>query len=340
MPSSGWDWAAFIYGMGARAYHGVYDRGWRKPVRLPVPVLSVGNLSVGGTGKTPTVLEIARAASAAGTSPAILTRGYGSRGPGGVLRGGVWAGGEPATASEAGDEPLLLSRRLPGIPVVVGRERARGAAELLASGENVDLFLLDDGFQHRALERDLDLVLLDAVHPLGNERLLPRGPLRELPAGLGRAHHLLFVGNAEGELSAAAREVHRKHAPSAGVSRGWVVFDGLSDLQGAAAPVPAEKVWAVAGIARPARFSRLLETAGVAVSEKRWYRDHHPWNAAQVDSLEREAEKEDAVLITTAKDAVRLEGLARSARWRVAHIRMEVEEGWRSWFSGHRPRGA
>lgn len=337
MARQGPGWAAFLYGLGARLFHTAYDRGWRKPARLPVPVLSVGNLTVGGTGKTPVVLEIARAARAEGMSPAILTRGYRSEGPGGVLRGGAWEEGNRATAAEAGDEPLLLSRRLPEIPVVVGRNRAQGAERLLAAGAPVDLFLLDDGFQHRALHRELDLVLLDAARPLGNERLLPRGPLRERPAGLGRARHLLFVGRKGEDLPPAARKVHRKYAPGAALSRGWVAFEGVSELSGNPCDVPSGEVWAVAGIAGPDRFARLLASSGFRVSRRHWFRDHHPFTAAEVHALESEAEAEDVLLVTTSKDAVRLEGKATSPRWRVMHIRVEVEGGWESWFSTHRP---
>ena len=210
--------ASLVYRAVSALHRAGYDRGWRRAERLPVPIVSVGNLEVGGTGKTPAVAALAQAALRAGLRPAILTRGYAGSGRAGVLRNGAWtsggpnaatspdadAGGDAATSSradaaDAGDEPLLLSRALPSVPVVVGKRRAENARALLATGEPIDLFLLDDGFQHRALARDRDLVLLDARRPFANGRLLPAGPLREPPGALRRAHHILLTGAAPDE---------------------------------------------------------------------------------------------------------------------------------------------
>lgn len=328
--------AAALYGAGVRVFHGGYDRGWFRVRSLPVPVVSVGNLTVGGTGKTPAVLALARALRDAGRRPVVLTRGYRGRRASGVLRAGAWEDGATAGAREAGDEPLLLSRTLPSVPVVIGRNRGREAMRFLGSGERVDAFLLDDGFQHRVLDRNRDLVLLDARRPLANGRLLPAGPLREDPRALERADRLLLVTpGPDAAVGPETDRLLRALAPGAARSRVWPVFRGLALLAGGdppsrgAAPsgIPDGPVLAVAGIARPERFRRLLEGAGARVAGTRWFRDHHLFSPAEVKDLETAAAALGAIPVTTAKDAVRLEGRV-SAPWLVAEMALEVEGGW------------
>lgn len=167
---------AGLYGLGARGRRTFYDRGWVRPKHLPCPVLSIGNLVAGGTGKTPLTAFLAQHLRAAGCRVAILSRGYGGRASGiNVVSDGQRIFLKPP---QAGDEACLLAQKLPGIPVVTGADRFQAGLQAWERF-HPDLFLLDDGFQHFQLYRDLDVVLLDAARPFGNGRLLPRGPLRE-----------------------------------------------------------------------------------------------------------------------------------------------------------------
>lgn len=325
--------AAILYRAASALHRAAYDRGWRRVERLPVPVVSVGNLEVGGTGKTPAVAALAEAALRAGRRPAILTRGYGGSGDAGVLRGGSWEGGAIEGHAGAGDEPLLLSRALPTVPVVVGKRRAANARALLAAGEPVDLFLLDDGFQHRGLARDRDLVLVDARRPFANGRLLPAGPLREPPAALRRAHRILATGLAPGEpLEEGTAHLLNRIAPGVPLSRAWIEARGLAPLGDPGARVPllgGLAVHAVAAIARPERFRASLEREGARVEAWSAFRDHHAFTVEEVRGLERAAGERGLALVTTAKDAVRLAPLlAPGSAWWVLRIALVAEEGW------------
>jgi len=179
------------YGAAVRARNRLFDLGALPQQDVGCPVVSVGNLSVGGTGKTPMAIRVAGMLADRGMRPAVLSRGYGGRSAAPVLV--VSDGGRIlAGPDEAGDEPVLIARRLPGVPVLAGAKRAvtgRYARENLGA----DVLVLDDGFQHRWIRRDLDIVLLDSRAPLGNGFLLPRGPLREPPEALGRAGAVVFT---------------------------------------------------------------------------------------------------------------------------------------------------
>ena len=328
-------WTHFLaplYGVGARLYHGAHDRRWLRRDTLSVPVLSVGNLVVGGTGKTPVVVALARTLLAAGRRPAVLTRGHGGNRGRGLLLAGTWETGEAAMARESGDEPLLMSRLLPSVPVVVDKRRERGARKLLAANRAVDIFLLDDGLQYRKLERAQDWVLLDAQRPLGNHRFLPAGSLREPPSALARADHVLFTtSDGATAISEHAEQMVKRYAPGAGTSRALMIFDGLAPVGDGTVPecLAEEDVFAVAGIARPERFLSLLEAEGARVRGSKLFPDHHVFTRAEVADLERRARSSGVALVTTAKDAVRLEGLTSAgARWLVVQVSVEVEQGW------------
>ena len=174
------------------ARNGLYDRGLLRQEKLPCPVVSVGNLTVGGTGKTPTVILLANLLKREGRRPAVLSRGYGGQAkvPVTVVSDGS---GILSHWRETGDEPILIARAAPGVPVLTGPRRlltGRAAIERFGA----DCLILDDAFQHRALARDLDIVLIDAASPFGNGRLLPAGPLREPRTSLLRAHMLIRTG--------------------------------------------------------------------------------------------------------------------------------------------------
>ncbi len=253
---------------------------WERPA--PVPVVCVGNLVVGGAGKTPVALAVAGLARAAGAAPVFLTRGYGGRG-----RGPVRVDPAAHTAADVGDEPLLLAA---AAPTWVAPDRVAGAN---AAGGDGTLIIMDDGFQNPTLKKDLSFVVIDGATGLGNGRVMPAGPLREpVGHGLMRADAVILLGK---DTSGTAARLHTTlpvlHARLAAV---------------AGATLAGRRVFAFAGIGRPAKFFATLAEAGAEVVGERSFADHHPYTAADLVALEEVAAEADATLITTAKDAVRL----------------------------------
>jgi tetraacyldisaccharide 4'-kinase len=263
----------------------------------------VGNLTAGGTGKTPTVILLARLLRERGWHPAVLSRGYGgsAREPVNVVSDGkaILLGWRMA-----GDEPVLIARTLPEIPVLTGSSRlitGRAAVEKFGA----DVLILDDAFQHRSLRRNLDIVLIDAVRPFGNGALLPRGPLREMPEGLRRAHLVIRTG-AEGTATDFPPELFG--LPS---FRGYRRAEALVEA-GTGKVLPVEeirgrKVFAFAGIGRPDSFRESLAGLGAQVVSFRAFDDHYPYGPGDLDDLLRLAAASGAGrIVTTEKDAVRL----------------------------------
>jgi tetraacyldisaccharide 4'-kinase len=268
---------SLLYRAGA-ALH----RSTVRPVRPAAKVISVGNLTVGGAGKTPVTIFLAERLASRGHRPAILSRGYGrtAREP---LR--VTA---TTPVREAGDEPLFAARR--GLDVWVGRSRAQLAA--LASAAGADVLLLDDGLQHHALARDLDVVVVDAAAPLGNGALLPRGPLREGPSGLSRVRRgLLWLTRAD-----AGRH------PDLALLPRWPTVESAASPR---ADLRGERVFLFAGIARPERFEASARASGMEVVGRRWFGDHHWYSPAELSRLRQMAS--GAALLTTEKDLVRID---------------------------------
>ncbi len=290
------------YGGVVAARNRLYEGGLLGQQKLPRPVISVGNLTVGGTGKTPTVIFMARLLKDRGYRPAVLSRGYGGRASAPV---NVASDGNRILLGwrEAGDEPVLIARALPGIPVLTGSGRlltGRAAIDQF----DADVLILDDAFQHRSLVRDIDMVLLDAARPFGNGFLLPRGPLREPPDALRRAHILLRTGNAEhGEPlreTASLPSFRAIHKPQGVVAGGTGRVEMVAALSG-------QKVFAFAGIGSPEAFRRSLAELGAAVVGFRIFPDHHPYDLSDIENLRRlAAESGAARIVTTEKDAVRL----------------------------------
>jgi len=275
-----------------------FDVGLCKMYRSSLPVISVGNLTAGGTGKTPMVDFLLKRLVQRGVSCAVVSRGYGGSFSGEIGRVNPVNG--PLMSPDAcGDEPLLLARRNPGVPVFVARRRSRGVAEAEKSGAR--LILLDDGFQHRAVHRDLDIVLLDGRHPFGNGSLLPAGLLREPTSALRRCH-LVVLTRVEADrqiaLSCSAPVLRSRHV----LSDRLVSLDNASiswdDLAG-------KSCLAFAGIARPAEFFRTIESHGIRLSGVLSLDDHQGYDAALLKRL-REACHSCDVLLTTEKDAVKL----------------------------------
>jgi len=318
--------------LGAREW--LYRRGVLKSRAVGCPVISIGNLTVGGTGKTPAVEVAVQTLTALGHRPAVVSRGYGRRSR------GIQVVADTASirldAEEAGDEPFLLARRLPGVPVLVGGNRYQ-TAQRAVERFGVSAIVLDDAFQHRTLTKDLEVVMARASNPWGNGRLLPAGPLREPLTALARAGLVVATGAATlGEATAVVETVERV-APGIPVLTALAVPAecweagrmrpvDLSELSGA-------RVLAFAGIAAPAAFALTLKTSGVVVAQLVPFPDHHWYAAEALASLDRRADELRADgLITTEKDWVRLRKLSLPRRplWVLA-IRLVLTSGEAAW---------
>lgn len=247
------------------------------PYRSRAKVVCVGNLSVGGTGKTPVAIEIAEALKARGRHPVFLSRGYGGR-----LRGPIEIQ-EGNSAADVGDEPLLLRHTA---PVVVARNRAEGAQLAEALGDTI---VMDDGHQNFALAKDLSLIVVDGEAGFGNGRVVPAGPLREpIAQGLRRADAVVVVGDGQVLLGDFAQPVLRAHLVQHGVN------------------IAGHRVVAFAGIGRPDKFFHALELQGAVIAATKRYADHHTYTQAEIARLKSKARSLNAALVTTEKDFVRL----------------------------------
>jgi len=320
-----------LFRAGAALRGALYDRGLLGAARARAPVLSVGNLAVGGSGKTPAALELVRRLAARGRRVALLSRGYGAR----RRDARVVSDGSRLLlgAEEAGDEPLLLARRQPGLRVLCGPRRAELAATAVG-GLGADALVLDDGFQHRALGRDLDVVVFDGANPWGNGRLLPRGPNREGRGALRRGH-LCWISRVDqaaeptlAALRALAREatgrppLESRHAVSD-------VLDGTLARSLGKEALAGARLLLLCGIGRPHGFRRTVEGLGATVVAERLFPDHHRFADAELSEAFEAARAAgcDGVA-TTEKDAVRL-----STRWagegmlKVVRIEAEILRG-------------
>lgn len=295
--------ASVPYGWATALRNGCYDRGWKRSERVAVPVISVGNLTLGGTGKTPCVEYIARFYRDLDLRVAIVSRGYGAtHGP--------------------NDEALVLEENLPDVPHLQGSDRVHWARQAIEELES-EVILLDDGFQHRRLARDLDVVLVDATNPWGHGALFPRGLLRESRRGLRRAGVVALTRcdqvddreraniGAEVRRWTSADVIETKHGPTELVSSEGKTST-LNELSG-------KPVAAFCGIGNPEAFRRTLLDLDTRLSELRTYADHHPYAREDVDSLRDWARRQpaDALIVTTQKDLVkvRLTELAGRPLW-------------------------
>ncbi|NWG45159.1 MAG: tetraacyldisaccharide 4'-kinase [Alphaproteobacteria bacterium] len=285
-------------------YDGAGAARWARatPASAPVPVLCVGNLTLGGTGKTPLALALADRLRARGRKPGFLTRGYGGR-----LEGPLAVDPSVHGAREVGDEPLLLAA---SAPTILARDRVAGAG--LAPGLGIDCLIMDDGFQNPALAKTACVLVIDAEAGLGNGRVFPAGPLREAPGrGLARADLVILMGEGPGPRILAGWPgpvVRARLAPAPDAVR----FRGRA-------------VVAFAGIGRPAKFFSTLTGLGARLAGAHALADHAVPGEGFLSRLASAAEAAGAVLVTTAKDAVRLSPAWR-ARVDVLEVTVELEE--------------
>jgi tetraacyldisaccharide 4'-kinase len=317
---------AALYGGAVSARLGAYRCGFLRVHRAARPVLSVGNLAVGGTGKTPFVRWLAHELLARGTRPSILTRGYGRASRGSVVVSD--GAGAVASVRASGDEAAALARALPRVPIVADRDRLAAARRVEDLVPDVGVHLLDDGFSHVALARDLDVVLLDATAPDAGGALLPEGRLREPLSSLARAD-LVVVTKCEQADPAAARALANRWAPGAPVYHALTRVLGIRDDSGEEVrtkDLPGATLVAVAALARPDAFFATLADLGIAPAGAVTFRDHDPYGPFALGRIERAAEESGATaVVTTEKDAVKLEGRLRLPLFRVA-VEMAVTE--------------
>jgi tetraacyldisaccharide 4'-kinase len=334
-----WAYRALLAAREAAFARGLLSRG-----RLPCPVVSVGNLTVGGTGKTPVVECVARWLQEDGFRVAVVSRGYGRRGaPVELVSDG---GGPLVDAERAGDEPVLLARRVPGLVVVVGADRVaagRWAVERVGAG----VVVLDDGFQQRRLAKDVEVVCLDARAPWGRGGLFPAGTLREPPGALARAHLLVLTHAGQGRdavrLAADVRALARGAPCVTADYRLDAVVDAATGAVHGVEALRGRPVLAFAGIAVPGGLDATLGAAGATVRDLVGFPDHHRYRAGDGALLARRARAAGAeVLVTTEKDAVRLGPLlgvvgALPPVW-IARVRLDLGGDVEAWRAALRSR--
>lgn len=325
--------ASSLYRAIINRRNALYRRGVFREHLVGAAVISVGNLTMGGTGKTPLVAWIAAKLAANNRRVCVLTRGYGRKTNERVV---VSDGREIlAGVDEAGDEALLLAEQLKGQAAVICDanrvEAARWAVENLRS----DVFILDDGFQHRRMARDLDVVVVDATNPWGNGSLLPAGTLREPISELARAD-CIMITRAED-----ANDIDSLRNQITGLNKAAPVFLArmnlakTRELNENATPgtdLKTMTIGAFCAVGNPGSFFSLLARAGLQLTYRRAFRDHHKYTQSDVDSIEREARTRGVeVLLTTAKDAVKLRSLKFDFGCFVAEISVEIEPEAEFW---------
>ncbi len=300
-----------FYGLLMSLRAALYRLGVFKPQRLARPVISVGNLTMGGTGKTPVTIYLARLLAAA--RPAIISRGYGGKARGAINLVADWDG-IYLDAVDAGDEPRLMAESLPGVPVLTGRKRAIAGAYAV---DRLDpgLLILDDAFQHLALARDLDIVLIKVDTFLGNNRLFPGGDMRESLKALARAHCFVLtcVDDENRQRAEAIKKALRDRFADTPVFMAEYRPMVLLDQAGSRVAVESwqdEPVLAFCGLAVPWLFRQTLEGAGFKLAGFKEFSDHCPYGSRVLGDLARLAEESGAkALVTTEKDMVKIKDM-------------------------------
>ena len=317
---------SILYGAITRTRLSLYRRGTFHTTKLDRPVISIGNITTGGTGKTPLVEWVARTIAAQGKKVCILTRGYGRKDP--HLQVIVSDGyGVLAAPNEAGDEPYLLATRLAGLAAVISSADRIAAGHEAIKDFGTDCFVLDDGFQHLRLARDLNIVTIDATNPWGGGRLLPYGRLRETPDSLSRADCVVITRcDQAGNISDLSNEILRLTGDRP-IFHSAMRTSRVSPLKnGSDTSTPPARVAAFCAVGNPHSFFEHLRRSGYELALEKSFPDHHVYSQDEIDSLSRAAKEASASnLITTAKDAVKLRTMSFSLPCSVLEIELEID---------------
>jgi tetraacyldisaccharide 4'-kinase len=292
-----------FYTATMRLRDALYDHELFKTHRLPRPAISIGNLTTGGTGKTPIVCWLARELIQTGHRPAVLLRGY------------------KPTPAGLSDEAMLIEQIVgPGVMVIANSDRVGGAKQAVAQHPEIDLFILDDAFQHRRVERDLDLVLIDATSPFGFRHVLPRGMLREPLGALRRADAVLITRIdqvSKDRLIEISDELLRQ-IPDTPVLQASFALDDLA--------IRGKKVFVFCGIGNPGAFLEQVSACGATVVGHRFFADHYPYEAGDIMALQDAAQASDAqLLVTTQKDWVKLAAIDRGQGIPIVAVGQKVQ---------------
>lgn len=308
--------ASILYGWGVTRKYRLFQQHLEKQIHVDAAVISLGNITVGGTGKTPMACFIARRLQQCGYRTVLLNRGYCSKVENDTT---VMSDGSHVflTAADGGDEAYLMARSLPGIPIIVGRKRVCSAQRAVTDFQ-AQVILLDDGFQHWQLARDLDIVLIDAANPFGNGRVLPRGILREPLVQLNRAG-LCIITKADQcchRDMVTLYDTIRRYNPQVPIAEAvhqakWCIsfhhWNAMNWNAKSEKCLPkGTSVIAVSALGNPASFEHTVTVVGYHMVNSIRYDDHHQYTDADMDTMAMQAAQADAVLITTEKDAVKL----------------------------------
>lgn len=333
-----------IYSAVTRARLTAYRRGWFSVSKLAAPVISVGNLTTGGTGKTPLVDWVCRVVAGkcahvageaadeitpSGKRVCVLTRGYGRANPKSQV---VVSNGTELLADEreAGDEPFLLAKNLIGIAAVIANPNRVAAGEWAIENFKSDVLVLDDGFQHLRLARDLDIVTIDATSPFGGGSLLPYGRLREPLAGLSRADCVVITRTEQVEDWAPIKEFVGRVAGAVPVFSSRMVTSEIRRLDNERPDreqLPSQPLGAFCGVGNPESFFNHLRREGYSLAFTRAFADHHNYNQSEVQALVEQAKSSGAsALITTAKDAIKLASFNLEIPCYVLEIQISIAE--------------
>ena len=318
---------SLLYGAVTRTRLSLYRRGTFQTTKLDRPVISIGNITTGGTGKTPLVEHVARLIASQGKKVCILTRGYGRKDP--HLQVIVSDGyGVLASPSDAGDEPYLLATKLKGLAAVISSADRIAAGREAIKDFGSDCFVLDDGFQHLRVARDLNIVTIDATNPWGGGRLLPHGRLRESTEGMSRADCVVITRcDQVASVDALRAEISR-------LTSGKPIFESQMRIvrvtplkNGGESLAPPARVGAFCAVGNSRSFFESLRRAGFEIAVESAFPDHHVYSQDEIDVICRSARDAGAdVLVTTAKDAVKLRALAFSLPCYVVEIEIAIDD--------------
>lgn len=330
---------SYIYWMIWNIRKILYNTGILKTRRLPYPVICIGNITTGGTGKTPAVIALAKLLQKGGFDRiAILTRGYKRRSRDPIIA--VSDGNKIlSTPQDAGDEPYLLASALKDVPVIVGKDRYR-SGQYAMERFGADLFILDDGYQHIRLYRDLNILLIDATNPFGNEFLLPKGILREPLSAIARADCIIISRADKGETETIENRI-RTYNRNASIFHSLFRTVSITDSEGNAVGldyVEGKKLFLFCGIGNPASFKKSVVDRGGNIVGERIYPDHYWYSAEDLEEIFSEAPRMAAdAIMTTEKDAVRLidrdllPEMHGKIKILILQVEMEIEKGFEEW---------